>query len=104
LNLVRKLRNEAAHEGFEFTFEDKGVSRQVEKFGTYELTKLDNIFKLPQGVEIAPAKKDFIMSSIALLVDLQQTHADWIERLLEKRRPNMKFTREFSTKDMPKLS
>jgi len=104
LNLVRQLRNEAAHERFEFRLEDKGVIALIEKLGTYELTKIENIFKVPQDVEIPPAKRDFITCGLALLVDLQQTCADWVERLLEKRRQTMQFTGEFSTKDIPKLS
>ncbi len=104
LNLVRKLRNEAAHERFEFRFQDKGVTALIQKLGTYEFAKISNIFRLPQDGEIPDMKRDFITWGLALFVDLEQTNADWIERLLEKRKQNRQFTGEFTTKDMPKLS
>jgi hypothetical protein len=104
LNLVRQLRNEAAHERYEFRLEDKGVAALIAKLGAYALTKIENNIKAPQSVAIPPVKRNFINCSVALLVDLQQTHADWLERLLEKRNQTMQFTGEFSTKDMPKLS
>ena len=34
LTLVRQLRNEAAHERFEFRLEDKGVTALIQKLGT----------------------------------------------------------------------
>jgi DNA-binding MltR family transcriptional regulator len=87
LNLVRGLRNEAAHCGFEFTLADKGVNAHVAKLGGLERIKQTaNIYRGGTFFAGLPeSKKDFVVNTYALHHLLMEKLAPTLESILEKR-------------------
>ena len=88
LNIIRKLRNEAAHEHFEFKFQDKGVTGLVEKLRAYERVKdvapwVQATYGFPEAVGV---RRDFLVGCLSVLFLLREAFARGCEQLLATRK------------------
>jgi len=82
LELVRKVRNEAAHSIYEFSLEDPGVKSLVLQLKTADRAKVKN--DSLQAV-MSETKCHFINNGMALFIIISEKLADALERELERR-------------------
>jgi hypothetical protein len=87
LEIIRRLRNEAAHCIFEFNFQDAGVRALINELVAYERIK-QAAFLLEQFCafsEIDESKRRFVVSSLALRLVLSERIVNGLECILAKR-------------------
>jgi hypothetical protein len=83
LHALRKLRNEAAHCYFEFSFRNPGVVAHLNKLEKYDLEVHRKCFTQLQGVqapETETEKFDFVVRCYAVLMDLQGAYLKQVHR------------------------
>jgi DNA-binding MltR family transcriptional regulator len=83
MHILRKLRNEAAHCYFDFTFADSGIVAQLNKLPSYDLELYRQMFIKESGVQAAEAKGlkfDFVVRCYAVLKELEGVLLKEIER------------------------
>lgn len=83
LHVLRKLRNEAAHCFFEFSFRDRGVVTHLNKLEKYDLETYRALFSKEAAVkppEKETEKFDFVVRCYAILMELQRAHLKQVER------------------------
>ena len=88
LNIIRQLRNEAAHCHYQFSFEDKGVINLITGLRDYMLvlSDLDIFESLPYENETSVAKRQFIAAGFDLFYLLTGKYLKGIEAVMEKRK------------------
>lgn len=91
LEIIRRLRNEAAHCFWDFSLEDSGVQNLVMQLAAASRRHLDfSIDKKAIGKSDQPkltkAKRHLILNGLTLLDIIQEKLADAIELYLEKRK------------------
>ena len=93
LEIVRRLRNEAAHTVYDFSLEDNGVKELVMRLKANERMRLKAIDAKgsPPGVtklvlpEISKVKRDFLVNSLALHETILEKLEGAVQSLLTKR-------------------
>ena len=83
LHVLRKLRNEAAHCYFEFTFRNSGVLTYLKKLEKYDLEVYREMFTKCEGVnapQTETEKFDFVVRCYAILFQLEGVLLKQVER------------------------
>lgn len=84
LNIVRKLRNEAAHCGFEFNLQDSGVQRLIAKMNVLEPSKHAKGMMI-QFPKVSEVKRNIIVNCYSLRLFLSYSIAKKMDAVLNKK-------------------
>jgi hypothetical protein len=86
LEIVRKLRNEAAHETIIFNFDDKGVKQLVTALEPFnDKNAADLVITKAKFPALSEIKMTFIRSCYGLRMSLEDRYIDGVEEILKKR-------------------